>query len=168
MIRRLNDESGFTFIELCVVMAIIGILTGIGSLYFMDAVDVSRDTAAITDARNFVDAATSLITDPSFQGTVNLFSTDAKGNLGVATTDGSARKPVYKLSPGVRVHSDAPGDPAVNNLSSDPAQRTRIYLYFYHERGTPDDFDFSGTGLGRRCAYVILDEVTSEQSVIVF
>jgi type IV pilus assembly protein PilA len=78
--QRLNkDESGFTLIELMVVVLIIAILIAIAIPTFLGAQDRARDRGAQSDLRNAVTAAKTIATDQA-----GLFKRDATNAINAA------------------------------------------------------------------------------------
>jgi type IV pilus assembly protein PilA len=80
--RRMDkDETGFTLIELMVVVLIIAILIAIAIPTFLGAQNRARDRGAQSDLRNGLTAAKTLATDSAglFQvNSVNITSSDMK------------------------------------------------------------------------------------------
>lgn len=63
MFEKLRRENGFTFIELLIVIAIIGILSYIAILQFYSYRQNVNNAAALSDIRSFKTAAESYFTD---------------------------------------------------------------------------------------------------------
>lgn len=138
--------------ELAVVVAIIAVLSSIGILYFNDLMHASRDSAAFTDAKNFLTVASEKFVA---RESVNFDTVDGTGNVGTEDQYGNTIDPVFRTSPGVRVKFE-PG----NNMSYEDAQRGTLTAYFWNPTGTevPAALDLSGANEGRRVAQVLIHE----------
>lgn len=100
-IKKMNDQKGFTLVELIVVVAIIGILTAIGSTYFTYLKFRSGDSQAFVEGRHLLTSA-----NGAFLNLEDVdFDTPAAGvtgPVGDTTSGGGARTPVFTLSGEIR------------------------------------------------------------------
>ncbi len=96
-----KNQSGFTLLELVVVLAILSILMAMGFNYYVVFKQSSHDSQAFAEGRHLLTA----INDTFLGGEDVDFDTPAAGvtgALGNKTTGGSAREPVFTLSSVVR------------------------------------------------------------------
>lgn len=147
MLTRLKGTSGFTMVEMMMVMIIIGILTQMAFTFTIDLRKRAYDATALTDGKNLMSIVGNsflALEDVTFEHTAA-----AGREVGVLTAGGAPRSaPVFILSPGVRaeiVHID-PGIPSGGLVTA----------RLYHEKGTPD---FSPSG--KREFWFSIDEMTS-------
>ena len=79
-------ESGFTLVELLVVMIIIGLLSAIAIPVFLDQRKKAFDTAVVSDLRNLTTAAeTTFATRLKYEGVATTFATN--GTAPIVTKD---------------------------------------------------------------------------------
>ena len=57
MLQKLKDNRGFTFIELMMVMIVLGIIAQIALVFMIDLRSRSSDLLAMSDGRNLVTVA---------------------------------------------------------------------------------------------------------------
>jgi prepilin-type N-terminal cleavage/methylation domain-containing protein len=99
MLGKLKDSKGFTLIELFIVFVILGVLAEMAWTFMIDLRSRSFDVSAVADGKNLI----TLVRNNS----VNLDDVDYTkingSDVGVETTGGVARPPVFSLSPGVRI-----------------------------------------------------------------
>ena len=104
-IRKIINQKGFTLVELIVVVAIIGILTAIGSTYFTYLKFRSGDSQAYVEGRQLFTAVNDAflnLEDINFgDGT-----SDISGPIGGTTIDGNSRQPIFTLSSEIRARLD--------------------------------------------------------------
>ena len=95
-------DSGFTLIELIIVMMLIGILMAIGALVYRDIQGRSRDAQAYSEGRNLITA----VSDAFLANEDIDFDTAIAGITGpvgnVRFTDSGARTAIFSLSNNVR------------------------------------------------------------------
>jgi prepilin-type N-terminal cleavage/methylation domain-containing protein len=124
MLKILKDHRGFTLIELLSVFIVLGILAQISFVYVLDMRSRAHDTMAISDGRNLFTAVRD-----NFVNLDDVDYTQVNGRgVGVQTTGGAERDPVFTLSPGVRMRTIAG--------SSGTPDMGFFQVYLYHENGT--------------------------------
>jgi len=153
MKTRLQNDKGFTFIEILMVIVILSILFQMALTFFKDLRTRSYDTVAITDGKNLITAVGNtfvLLEDVDYTHNAG----DGSG-IGTLTTSGAPRSTVFKLSPGVQaiIFGESRSTPGASSVSA----------YLWHENGTDDAGSLSGNG--KREFYFAIDEATSTISV---
>ena len=155
MLKKLKDNRGFTFIELLMVMIVMGVMAQIALVFMIDLRSRSSDLLAISDGRNLLTMARGNF--------VNLDDVKYDHNPGdgsdigpVDTADNPrAEGPVFTLSPGVRAFitpgSKSPGIPDLGFLE----------VWLCHVSGTK--VGAAGmTGEGRKEYYYVVDELGTD------
>jgi prepilin-type N-terminal cleavage/methylation domain-containing protein len=141
MLGKLKDSKGFTLIELFIVFVILGVLAQMAWTFMIDLRTRSFDVSAVADGKNLI----TLVRNNA----VTLDDVDYTkingSDVGVETTGGVARPPIFTLSPGVRIvvtgGSECNGIPDTSFFEA----------WLYHENGTDDPV--STTGCGNREFY---------------
>jgi len=149
--------------ELMIVIAILGVLTSIGMLYFLDMLQSTRDTSAQTDAKNLITIINNNFLDNE---SIRYDALSADGSqVGVMEEDGTTpRVPAYGLSPGVVIKFAS-----TPNISSNDSDINGTFnAWLYHPQGTPDPLDISGAGVGRKVIQCIIDEASGVQEFIIY
>jgi len=124
MWKVLKDHRGFTFVELFVVFLIIGIMAQMTLVFVLEMKARSHDVMAISDGRNLF----TTVRD-NFVNLEDVDYTQVNGSqVGVQTTGGAWRTPVFTLSPGVKMRTIAG--------SSGTPEMGFFQVYLYHENGT--------------------------------
>jgi len=158
-----RNQHGFTMMELMIVIAILGVLTAIGTLWMLDMFHAARDTAALTDAKNLITIINNNFLDNE---SIRYDSMSADGSqLGVMEEDGTTpRVPAYGLSPGVEIKFIT----TPNISSSNPDVKGSFDAWLYHPMGTPDPLDLSLSGVGRKVIQCTIDEASGVQEYIIY
>ncbi len=135
IVTPLNQSSGFTFVELMVIVAVLSVLSAIAIFNYMPMRAKAADSVALSDTKNFVDSVVKAITNSQ---NVDYFKGAAGGPIGDTDTAGNPRAPVFSLSPGVaaRITGDSAQAPNGNT--------TIVLATIYHTGGTTDGTTFSG------------------------
>ncbi len=134
--KRLRNNRGFTFIELLMVIIVLGILAQMALTFALDLRTRSSDITAISDGRNLI-----TIVRDNF---ISLENVDYEHNpgdgpeIGTVDTGANPRPPIFTLSAGVRAKitsdSESPGAP----------QKGYFNAVLYHINGTDDPVSPSG------------------------
>jgi prepilin-type N-terminal cleavage/methylation domain-containing protein len=145
MWNKLKDHRGFTLIELLSVFIVLGIVAQMALVFVLDMKSRSHDVMAISDGRNLFTAVRN-----NFVNLDDVDYTQVSGSdLGVQTTGGAPRSPVFTLSPGVRVRTIA-GTSGTPDLGF-------FQVYLYHESGTD-----LPTPSGKKEFYYLASEVADQ------
>ena len=97
----LKNNRGFTLMELCIVIAIIGLLATVAIENYMDSRRHMADAAALAEAQGLGKAVlNSFIEDNDVDLTHNIG--DGR-QVGALDNSGNARKPIFQLSPVMEV-----------------------------------------------------------------
>lgn len=124
MWKQFKDHRGFTLVELFVVFLVIGIMAQMTLVFVLEMKARSHDVMAISDGRNLFTAVRD-----NFVNLEDVDYTQVSGSeVGVQTTGGAGRPPVFTLSPGVRVRTIVG--------SSGTPDMGFFQVYLYHEGGT--------------------------------
>ncbi len=166
---RFSDQKGFSFIELLLVMAIIGILASLGMTYFTDFLKTTRDTTAMNDAQNLM-----IVVYNNFliKDSVDYTKTEFTGSglkIGIQTANAPivARPPAFTFSPNVRISFDG----ADENKSFDDGRPGSFHAWIYHSVGSAEHPAFAGTCSGtngRKCVECYVDEGDSISALIIW
>jgi len=138
MTNSINNNKGFTLMELMVTIAIISVLSAIAISNYMPMRAKAMDTAARSDARNLVDAVVNAVMN---HADVQFTNTGPGGAIGVLDSSGTtARKPIFVLSNNVAaiITGSSAMAPGGNN--------TIFTAYVYNTGGTPDNSPLSNSG----------------------
>jgi prepilin-type N-terminal cleavage/methylation domain-containing protein len=151
MFGKLKDNRGFTFIELLMVFIVLGIMAQIALTYMIDLRSRSSDVMAIADGRNLIN-----IVRNNFVNLEDVDYTKVNGSdIGIETTAGNPRAPVFTLSPGVQARLLAG--------SSGTPDWGYFQVYLYHENGTD-----VGGGSGKKEFYYLASEQTDTYILATF
>lgn len=92
----LKNNRGFTLMELCIVIAIIGLLATVAIENYMDSRKHMADAAAVSEAQGLGKAVLNSFIDDN---DVDLTHNVGDGRqIGALDTSGNARKPIFQLS----------------------------------------------------------------------
>ena len=129
MLKRIKDSSGFTFIEILMVMIMLGILSQMAWNFMYDVRRRSSDVSAVADGRNLI-----TVVRANFINLDNVqFDHDPSDGPAIGTVDrnGNPRPPVFTLSPGVMARIEL-------GSQSGTAEQGYYEAYLFHTNGTPD------------------------------
>jgi len=147
--RKLKSQKGFTFIELMMVMIVLGILVQMSTIFLLDLRERAFDAVALSDGKNLMTVAGNVFLALE---DVDFTHTPADGSdVGVLDTGGGPRPPVFTMSPGVRA--------IISGESGTAAGSGTITAFVFHINGTNDSASLGGSG--KREFYFHLDELTS-------
>jgi prepilin-type N-terminal cleavage/methylation domain-containing protein len=133
--ETLRDTSGFTFVELLIIIAIIGVLASIAIFNYMPMRAKAMDSAAMSDARNLADIVTNAAMT---NADIDYTKINTGGAVGDKDTSGNPRTPVFLLSPGVEALIIGDSRQGANGNA------TFFSAIIYHTGGTPDVASPSG------------------------
>ncbi len=154
MLEKIRNNRGFTMIELLMVFIVLGILAQISLVFLMDLRSRSFDTMAISDGRNFMTTVRA-----NFANLEDVDYTEVDGSdIGVQTTGGGTRPPVFTLSPGVNIRFE-PG----NHSSTGTPEEGYFEASLFHTNGTA-----ASTDSGRREYYYMASEAASTYIIATF
>lgn len=151
----LKDTSGFTFVELMIIIAIISVLASIAMFNYMPMRAKAMDSAAMSDARNLVNSITNAAMSNE---DIDYTKINTGGAVGGMDSAGNPRSPIFVLSQGVA--ASIVGDS--NQGASGNA--TLFFATIYHTGGTSDPASASG----RKEYSCIVDEIAGTTMVTGF
>ena len=152
MSKRMNNNRGFTFIELLMVMIMLGILLQMAWTFASDLRKRGSDVSAIADGRNLITVVRNNFVNLD---SVNYSARDDRA-IGVATMDGDKRQPVFILTPGVRARIEGGSQSGI-------ADEGYFEAYLFHINGTGDE-----TPSGKREFWYLADEANDIYSLPLF
>ena len=122
-----KNNSGFSFIELMAVMAILGILAHIAITSFITTRTKVLDAAAFTETQSLGKAVLNSFLDGI---DVNLSHLEGGGReIGTLDTSGNGRRPIFTFSGGMQAQ-------IVGNSNSGGAGSGKCEATVWHENGT--------------------------------
>lgn len=145
MLKRIKGNSGFTFIEIMMVMIMLAALTQMAWNFLGDVRHRSFDVSAVADGRNLITVVrTNFINLDNVQ-----YDHDPDDGQAIGTVDrnGNPRPPVFTLSPGVRARIELGSNSGI-------AEQGYYEAYLFHVSGTPD-----ASLSGKREFWYLADEV---------
>ena len=148
---KLKDHRGFTFIELLMVFVVLGILSQIALMFWLDLRSRAHDAVAITDGRNLI-----TVVRNNFVNLDDVDYTQTNGaDIGVKTLGGADRPPIFTLSPGVqtRLMVGSSGTPDFGFFQ----------VYMYHSNGTSEP-----TPSGKREFFYLASEPADQYIIATF
>lgn len=148
---KINNEDGFTLIELMIVVVIVGILAQMATFFALDIRKRTFDAVALTDGKNLMTVAAG--TFIALEDVDFTHDPSEGSNIGTTlyTDPTISRPPIFTMSPGVRAE--------IVGSSGLIAGTGFIDAFVFHENGTDDAGALSGNG--KREFYFSLDEMTS-------
>ncbi len=145
MFKKLRGNSGFTVIEMAMVLIMLGILTQMAWNFLGDMRHRSSDVTAVSDGRNLVTVVRSNFIN---MDSINYTHSPSQGSqIGTTDRDNNPRSPVFTLSPGVRARIEAGSESGI-------LQQGYYEAYLFHENGTAD----ATTPSGKREFWYLADE----------
>ncbi len=145
MLKNVKDSKGFTFIEIMMVMIMLGVLSQMAWNFMGDVRQRSSDVSAVADGRNLI-----TVVRANF---INLDSVRLRHNpdqgpdIGTRDRNNNPRPPVFTLSRGVMARIE-PGS------QSGIVHQGYYEAYLYHINGTED----AATESGKREFWYLADE----------
>jgi len=101
-IRTFDNQKAFTLVELMVVVAIIGLLSALGSTYFTYLNFRANDSRAFMEGRNLMTAVNDAFLNLEDINFGDSLEDDITGDIGGKTfTGGGIRPPIFTLSSGI-------------------------------------------------------------------
>ena len=145
MLKRIKGSSGFTFIEIMMVMIMLAALTQMAWNFMGDVRKRSSDVSAVADGRNLI-----TVVRTNFINLDNVkYDHDPDDGQAIGTVDrnGNPRPPVFTLSPGVRARIELGSNSGI-------AAQGYYEAYLFHVSGTSE-----ASPSGKREFWYLADEV---------
>lgn len=152
MLKKLKGSSGFTFVEIMMVLIMLGVLTQMAWNFFGDMRKRASDIAAVTDGRNLV-----TVVRLNFVNLDNVkyrHNPDQGPDIGTRDRFNNPRPAVFTLSPGVRAN-------IVPGSESGIADQGYYEAFLFHVSGTED----ATTASGKREFWYLADEANDIYSL---
>jgi prepilin-type N-terminal cleavage/methylation domain-containing protein len=133
MFKKVKDNSGFTIIEMAMVLIMLGILTQMSWNFLADMRHRSSDVVAVADGRNLMTVVRANFINLD---SVNYTHDPNQGSeIGTRDRDNNARAAVFTLSPGVKARIEAGSE-------SGGVHQGSFEAWLFHENGTGREFFF--------------------------
>jgi prepilin-type N-terminal cleavage/methylation domain-containing protein len=155
MLGKLRDNTGFTMVELMMVIICLGVLIQMAWNFLGDMRMRSSDVSAVADGRNLVTTVRGSfinLDDVNFQ-----HGPGQGSDIGTKDRGNNPRPAVFTLSPGVKAR-------IVPGSESGTADQGYYEAYLWHEAGSDDPASVSG----KREFWYLADEATQTYSLPTF